>query len=94
MDIILNPATFTYNKETKTFTISEKDVPFATEYHLVNKTTGNRKLFSFSHSTGSEWDVDTKYIYKSTDGITLEVCNDEEITKKRSEMYLQAKLNN
>ena len=80
-----------YDKETKMFSVSERDVSFDTSYLLVNPETGKAVEFIFSHSTGPEFDADTKYIYKSENGLTLEVCNDRQITSIRAEMYVAAK---
>jgi hypothetical protein len=80
-----------YNKEEKLFSVSERTVDFDTSYLLVNPETGKAVEFNFTHSTGPEFEADTKYIYKSKDGLTLEVCNDRQITSIRAEMYLAAK---
>lgn len=80
-----------YDKGTKTFTFSEKDLPFGTEYELVNKATGGKKVFGFQHSTGPEFHKDTKWIYKSDD-LIMEVCNDPAITKQLEQNYLRSKL--
>lgn len=82
-----------YNKETKTFTISEKGIPFGTEYEVWNPETGNSKTFKFTHSTGPEFHKDTKYVYTSDD-LILEVCNDAKITEARASLYLAAKTGN
>lgn len=81
-----------YNVETKTFTMSEKDVRFDTQYNIKNLKTGNSELFDFVHSTGPEFDPNTKWIYKSQTGLTLEVCNDKEITEQLAKNYLEHKL--
>jgi len=80
-----------WDKATKTFSIDEKLVRFATSYELLNVATGNSKIFELSHSTGPEWDPSTKWIYKSGD-LTLEVVQDKKLTAKRAEAYLDAKL--
>lgn len=80
-----------YDKEAKLFSVSERYVVFDTSYTLVNPGTGDSVIFDFSHSTGPEFEIDTKYIYKSENGLTLEVCNDEQITTIRAKMYLDAK---
>ena len=94
MVVILKKGNFGYDKDTRTFTMSEKDVMFATKYEIKNPDTGNSMEFNFTHSTGPEFASDTKWIYKSTEGYTLEVCNDPEITKKAAENYLAAKTRN
>ena len=84
--------TFSWNRETKTFKVNGNDVPFDTSYKLKNTITNKVMVFEFSHSTGSEWDSATKWIYKNGDYI-LEVGN-EDVTPAHAEAYLQAKLRN
>jgi len=74
-----------------TITISEKDTRFGTEY-LVISPKGNGKVFKFSHSTGPEFDKNTKWIYTSEDNIQLAVCNDANMVKHAAKEYLSAKL--
>ena len=82
-----------YNPIIKTFFISEKDVAFATTYEIVNPKTKQGKVFDFTHSTGSEWDADTRWVYATKDGeYTLWVGNDAEVTKARADAYLKGKL--
>ena len=64
-----------YNKATKTFHADGNKVIFDTSYVVVNKETNNSMLFNFSHSTGSEWDRNTLWVYKGDNGITLELTN-------------------
>lgn len=83
-----------YNKENKTFDISEKNTGgFDTSYTLVNPKNNAKKVFEFSHSTGPEFDPNTKWIYKS-DELILSVSNDKNITKISEQNYLRAKLRN
>jgi len=89
--IDLNKVPFAYEADRKCFVISEKDVQFATTY-TVKSTSGNQKNFDMTHSTGSEWDPNTRYVYKSEDGLLLEVCNDAEMVKVAAANYLKAKL--
>lgn len=77
--------------EDKVITISEKDVAFATEYN-VRSPKGGEKEFKFTHSTGPEFDVNTKWMYKSDDGLQLAVCNDAKMVKAAAAAYLNAKL--
>lgn len=79
--------------ENKVITISEKAVPFATEYN-VRSPKGGEKEFKFSHSTGPEFDPNTKWIYKSEDGLQLAVCNDAQMVKAAAAAYLKAKTRN
>jgi len=82
---------FSYNKDTKTFKVKGGDVQFAMDYELVNLKTGKGMVFTLSHSTGSEWDPTTKWIYKSADKkFTLEVGN-EEVTPAHAEAYAKSK---
>lgn len=83
--------TIKWSYENKVITISEKDVKFGTEYNIISPKGGS-KVFQFTHSTGPEFDVNTKWIYKSEDGIQLAVCNDANMVKKAAENYLKAKL--
>lgn len=71
--------------------ISEKDVPFGTEYNVISPTGGSR-VFKFTESTGPEFDPNTRWMYKSDDGIQLAVCNDPKMVKEAAESYLKAKL--
>jgi len=91
--IIFDSKKHNYNKETKTFTVSGKDVAFGTSYVVKNPKTNGEVTFDLSHSTGSEWDPKTMWVYKSKDGITLMVGNDE-VTPAHADAYLQAKLKN
>ena len=90
-DIDYSKDDLSYNKDNKTFTGSEKKVRFDTTY-IVRSPKGGSKEFKFSHSTGPEFDPNAKWIYKSDDGFTLEICNDAAITKKNADNYLAGKL--
>lgn len=82
-----------FDEANKTISCNELTVPpFDTRYTVVNNK-GKEKVFDLSGSTGSEWEPDTKWIYKSEDGWTLEVSQDAELTKKRAKAYLNHKLN-
>lgn len=81
-----------YDKESKTFTISEVGVQFSMNYTLINPTTGGKKEFELSHSTGSEFDPDTEWIYESKDGFTLKIVQDYKITKEREAHYTYHKM--
>lgn len=92
--INLSTVTYSYDKETKVFSFSEKHVPFATTYEVLNPKTGNKVTFDLSHSTGPEFDPDTRWVYKNkSSDVTVEVCNDATITKLRGDAYLDHKLN-
>lgn len=93
--ITVNLASTKYvlNKETKTIMLSERDVRFGTEYKLQSPS-GVEKTFTLSHSTGPEFSPTTRWVYKSEDGLVLEVCNDAVMTELASESYLKAKLRN
>ena len=77
--------------ENKVITISEKEVPFGTEYNVISPK-GGQKVFKFTHSTGPEFDVHTKWIYESDDKLQLAVCNDAKMVKAAAENYLRGKL--
>lgn len=91
MKISIQENNIQYSDLLKSFFINGKDVRFATTYELENEKTGKTKTFEFFESTGSEWDVNTIWIYKSEDGFTLEVGN-EEVTKEMINNYLDAKI--
>lgn len=76
--------------ENKVITISEKDVAFGTEYNVISPK-GGQKVFKFTHSTGPEFDVNTKWIYESDDKLQLAVCNDAKMVKVAAENYLKGK---
>lgn len=88
--ICLKDKQFDYDKDKKTFTMSEKGIPFGTTYEVLSPT-GNSKTFVFDHSTGPEFSPDTKYVFKSGD-LTLVLCNDAQITEQRAKEYLSAKI--
>ncbi|MBC7866236.1 MAG: hypothetical protein H7X88_01770 [Gloeobacteraceae cyanobacterium ES-bin-316] len=92
--IAFNPknGTWSYDSKTKTFMVSEKEIPFATSYLVQNTSTGNFMEFEFTHSTGSEFDPTTRWVYKSKKmDLTLEVCNDAKMCKQAASNYLAAK---
>ncbi|MEO6305070.1 MAG: hypothetical protein ABIP51_18070 [Bacteroidia bacterium] len=89
--INLEKVKFIYKESTKTFTISEKEVPFATEYEILNPKTGKKETFDFYKSTGPEFDPNTKWLYANQKGLTLEVCNDKKMTEISAANYLAAK---
>ena len=86
-----------YNSTNKTFTMSEKDVPrFDTEYKILNIITDKGMDFKFDHTTGPEFEPDTKWVYLNSEGYKLEVANDpkmvEEAKKKLSKSKTSWKL--
>jgi len=81
-------------KETNTFHVNGKDVPFTTEYKLVNPSTKGTMEFSMSHSTGSEWDPKTVWVYKSKCGTYELHVGNEDVTPQHAQNYLNHKLNN
>lgn len=95
MRVIYDNTKMTYSKETKTITVSEKHMQgFAVKYELYNLITSTEKQFILSYSTGQEFDPNTKWIHKSNDGFTLEVCNDKAMTKLSAKSYLKHKMQN
>ena len=90
--IDLNSVKYFYDSNRKCIIMSERDVQFATTYNVKSSRTGMLKLFEFTHSTGPEFSSDTRWVYKSDDGLLLEVCNDGEMVSKAARNYLTAKL--
>lgn len=86
----LTPDKFKFNKKTKTFHASGKEVTWDIMYKLVNPTTKGSMLFSLVESTGSEWDPNTVWIYKGEGEYYLHLTN-EEVTEEHAAMYLKAK---
>lgn len=82
----------TYTEVDKKFTMSEKDVPrFDTEYKILNSATDGGMNFKFTHSTGPEFEPDTKWVYVSEEGYTLEVCNDPKMVEVAKKNYIKGK---
>lgn len=81
-----------FDRVMKNFRISGKCVAFVTEIDIKNEKTEQSRKFKLSHSTGSEWDPTTEWIYKAECGLTLTVLNDS-VTKEMADNYLKAKLN-
>jgi hypothetical protein len=92
VNVTLSDIDWSFNKQTSTILISERDVPFATTYNVISPNTGVGKLFELSHSTGPEFDPKTCWIYKSEDGLSLSVANDAKMVEVASRNYLRAKL--
>lgn len=88
----LNKVKFMYDGSIKTIMVSERDVRFASTYEVLSSRTGNKKVFDFTHSTGPEFDKNTRWVYKSDDGMLLEVCNDEKMVEVAAKNYFDAKL--
>ena len=63
--IIFNSKYHKWNSKTREFSMSERHVPgFASEYSILNPASGKSCIFKLSHSTGSEWDPETKRLFK------------------------------
>jgi len=88
IQVNLNNIPFSY--ENGIITISEKNVQFGTEYNVISPKGGN-KVFKFTHSTGPEFDKDTKWMYESDDKLKLAVCNDPVMVKVAAAKYLKGK---
>lgn len=92
--IDLNRVPYLYLPSTFTFVLSEKFTPsFATEY-LVLSPKGGSSVFKFIHSTGPEFDPNTKWVYKNENDCELHIENDKVMTERAAEQYLKAKLHN
>ena len=83
-----------YNSKTKSFHGIDINFKFDTSYLIVNNKSNIEKKFEFTHSTGSEFDPNTNWVYESKDGYKFIVSQDAELTKKRAEYYLNHKLRN
>jgi hypothetical protein len=94
MKIIFDSTKHTYDAGMFIFHMSERDVPFATTYDIINPKTGKEMRFEFTHSTGAEFDPKTIWVYKNADkSVSLFVHNDPKITRVLAANYLKAKLN-
>jgi hypothetical protein len=90
--ITFNPTRHVYTKVDKKFTMSERDVPrFDTQYKVLNDKTDGGMDFKLSHSTGPEFEPNTKWVYLSEEGYTLEVCNDPKMTEEAKKNYIKGK---
>lgn len=90
--IVFDPKKHQWNPGESKFTMSEKDVKFDTSYEIVNPKTKGIMLFKFAHSTGPEFDPRTRWVYINSDKtVTLEICNDPELTEISRENYIRAK---
>ncbi|MFV2015381.1 MAG: hypothetical protein ACC656_08140 [Candidatus Heimdallarchaeota archaeon] len=87
------PKDFTHNKVEKKFFVSGKAVHFDTTYLVKNPKTDGQMEFKFSHSTGSEWDPATIWIFEGDLGYELHLSNDD-VTQRHQDAYLQTKLHN
>ena len=90
--IVLTPGKYTFKDNV--FTMSEKDILFATTYKVVNPKTNGSIIFNFTHSTGPEFHKDTKWVYVAEQfpHLSLEVCNDANMVKQAAENYFKAKV--
>ena len=88
--IDLNKVPYSVDPITKVISVSEKHIHFATTYNVISKTR-TAKVFDFSHSTGPEFDPNTKWVYKC-ENFVLEVCNDKKMTAIAAENYLRSKM--
>lgn len=94
MNISIQKQQITYNSKDKVFTVSGKNVRFSTEYSITNDDTRKTVEFEFTHSTGSEWDPNTIWVYNSKcEQFKLHVLNDD-VTPQHAAKYLKAKLKN
>lgn len=90
----MKPILFNPNKghsyKNKIFSIPGSGIPFDTEFELVGEKSS--RLFMFSHSTGSEWDPKTKWIYKTDDSEFELHLGNEDVTPQHQRDYLMAKM--
>ena len=92
MATLINLANIRYTVRNGIIYVSEVHTKFDTKYDVVSPKTGVTKTFNFECSTGTEFDPNTEWIYKSAEGYKLHVCNDANITKLRADSYLKHKL--
>lgn len=90
MSLIINSDKYKYDARTKTFSVDGRKVSFATQYTLKNLKTGTTMDFALDHSTGSEWDPYTIWVYTNGD-FKLHVGN-QDVTPAHAASYLKAKL--
>lgn len=62
--------------------VSEKDVKFDTTYNVISPKTGVTKTFLFECTTGLEFDPNTEWVYKSSEGLKLHLCNSAKALSK------------
>lgn len=94
--MVIPSSKYAFDKETQTFSVDGRAILFGTEHELLNIKTKARMKFEFSHSTGSEWDPKTIWVYKSVDTVLTYFLNisNEDVTPEHMDAYLQAKLQN
>jgi hypothetical protein len=90
----VNSLVFSYNATTKTFYASGKRIKFDTCYSLLNIKSNKTMEFDFTHSTGSEWDPKTLWVYKSKCGNYILHVGNDEVTPAHAQAYLNHKMNN
>lgn len=89
--IKFDPKRDRYDRETQTFTVSERWVRFDTSYLVFSPKTGASRRFDFVRSTGSEWNPNTRWVYQSECGLTLEVTGDPDIREAAQAFYAKKK---
>lgn len=95
MKISIQENDIIYDKAKRTFLGDGNRIPFATRYEMVNDETGKSNVFDFVHSTGSEWDKDTKWVYACTEGkgfIFVLSSEDQRTLNVRKRNYIKAKM--
>jgi hypothetical protein len=55
--------------------VSENDVKFHTNYNVISPKTGVTKTFNLECTTGPGDDPNTEWVYKSSEGLKLHLCN-------------------
>lgn len=94
MELNIQKHKITYNPKEKVFTSSSIGVAFGTDHILVNTKTGTKVKFELTHSTGSEWDNNTIWVFVSEcKEYTLHLLNDD-VTDAQRTSYLNCKLSN
>jgi hypothetical protein len=94
MEIDIKENGIVYYDEDKLFMGSGKIIPFATAYMLKNSKTSRTMKFNFDHSTGSEWDSMTNWVYLSECKCYSLVISNTDVTPEAAAAYLKHKTQN
>lgn len=92
--IIFQHKNMIYRDKIKTFFVKGSAVQFDTSYQVINNDSKKSMQFDFHESTGSEWDPNTLWIYKSKDAQYTLVVGNDDVTPAHAQKYLEAKLRN
>lgn len=91
MELSIQKLKITYDAKGKIFTSTSQGVMFGTKHTVVNDLTGKKVEFELSHSTGSEWEKDTIWVYTSICKKYILHLKNDDVTEQHKENYLRAK---